>query len=149
MRNPWLLIAGVVALALVAGVGQRLLAGEGCADPPELFGAPPPGYRYEPETREQLGPGEAAYVARAGDKSAFLISVSVPEPEAQNLDAYIGLAQKTDIVNKAEIDGREVVRLAPEQGGRAVAAFKSCHFIQVGSRDPAVAEDVARAVFGD
>lgn len=149
MRNPWLLIAGVVALALVAGVGQRLLSGEGCADPPELFGAPPEGYRYEPEAREKLRDGEAAYVARGSGKPAFLVSVSVPEPEAQNLDAYIGLAQDTDIVNKAEIDGREVVRLAPAKGGRAVAAFKSCHFIQVGSEDPSVAEDVARAVFGD
>lgn len=149
MNRPWLLIAGVVALALVAGVGQRLLAGESCAEPPELFGAPPQGYRYAPDPRQKLRTGEAAYVARGPEEPAFLISVSVPEPEAQNLDAYVELAQDSDIVNKAEIDGREVVRLAPGQGGRAVAAFKSCHFIQVGSEDAGVAEDVARAVFGD
>lgn len=149
MKNPWLLIAGVVALALVAGAGQRLLAGERCADPPDLFGTPPEGYRYAVERRERLRSGEAAYVARGPGKPAFLIAVSVPDPQAQSLDAYVALAQNSDFVNKAEIDGREVVRLAPEQGGRAVAAYKACHFVQVGSEDPGVAEDVARAVFGD
>jgi hypothetical protein len=149
VRSPGLIIAGVVVLAALALLGQRLMAGERCVSPPELYGSAPAGYRYEPDRSAALAPGDSVYTARGRGADAFLIAVSVPDPDAQDLDAYLGLAGNSDIVSRSEIDGREVVRLAPERGGRAVAAYKACHFVQVGSQDPAVAEDVARAVVGD
>ena len=42
--KPWMLIAGVAALALVALAGGQLAKGERCADPPGLYGEPAGAY---------------------------------------------------------------------------------------------------------
>ena len=82
LMRPWMLIAGVAALALVALAGGQLANGERCADPPGLYGEPPAGWSYTPRPATDPRPGEDVQVARrAGSKTVgYLISVPDPGP---------------------------------------------------------------------
>ena len=147
--RPWMLIAGVAALALVAVAGGQLANGERCADPPGLYGDPPAGWSYTPRPATDARPGDDVQVARRpGSKTVgYLISVPVQDQDGESLDAYLAQSADTTVTNEAEINGRKVIRAAPGEGGRVVAAVKACHFVQVLSADPQVAEELARAVF--
>ncbi|MDA0135979.1 hypothetical protein [Solirubrobacter deserti] len=141
-----MLIAGVVVLALAAGAGERLLDGERCVAPPELYGDPPAGYRY---VAQRSLADDAREVRRTGSRvTGYLAAVRVPDGEEEDLDAVGERAAPGDVVSRGEIDGRAVARLAPENGGRIVMGFKACHLVQAGSADPRMAEEVARTVFG-
>jgi hypothetical protein len=147
--RPWMLIAGVAALALVAVAGGQLANGERCADPPGLYGDPPAGWSYTPRPATDARPGDDVQVARRpGSKTVgYLISVPVQDQDGESLDAYLAQSADTTVTNEGEINGRKVIRAAPGEGGRVVAAVKACHFVQVLSADPQVAEELARAVF--
>ncbi|MDA0170630.1 hypothetical protein OJ998_16130 [Solirubrobacter taibaiensis] len=146
--RPWMLIAGVAALALVALAGGQLANGERCADPPGLYGEPPAGWSYTPQPATDNSGDDVRVARRAGTKTvAYLIAVPVQDQDGETLDAYLAQAADTTVTNEGEINGRDVVRAAPGEGGRVVAGLKACHVVQVLSADPRVAEELARAVF--
>lgn len=71
----------------------------------------------------------------------------IQDQDGESLDAYLAQSADTTVTNEGEINGRDVIRAAPGEGGRVVAAVKACHFVQVLAADPQVAEELARAVF--